>query len=169
MSELAYSVMDLREILARLQQRGDQNAVICYEGGVAVSRSHKTVHDDVRSAMQSLESWGIRAGMRVGILAKNCYEWIVYDLALLELRAFVIAFTDSFASFGAESLIEKYSLSLLLIDHNLGSPLWLQTPSVVLLDNPPRQCFRSPVASVGTRPRLPSYRTRILVRIVGAT
>ena len=56
--------------------------------------------------------------MRVGILACNCYQWINYDLALLELRAQSVAFTDDFAGMSADELLDKYSLSLLLIQQS---------------------------------------------------
>ena len=38
-------------------------------------------------AIERLKSYGVNEGMRVGIRATNCYPWIVYDIALLELRA----------------------------------------------------------------------------------
>jgi long-subunit acyl-CoA synthetase (AMP-forming) len=59
--------------------------------------------------------------MRVGIRAPNSYQWIVYDLALIQLRAVSVAFTDDFANMSAEELCEKYSLSLILVTSKEGS------------------------------------------------
>jgi long-subunit acyl-CoA synthetase (AMP-forming) len=53
--------------------------------------------------------------MRVGLWGCNCYEWIIYELALIEVRALSVAFTDDFAGNTADQLIEKYGLSLLLL------------------------------------------------------
>ena len=41
--------------------------------------------------------WGVRPGDRVGIYAPNCYRWLVYDLALIAIRAVSVPFTDDFA------------------------------------------------------------------------
>jgi len=86
-----------------------------FEKGKLVTRGHDCVYNDVRAACARLESWGLRPGMLVGILAGNCYEWIVYDLALLEMQALSVAFTDDFAGMSSDQLIDRYSLSLLLV------------------------------------------------------
>jgi long-chain acyl-CoA synthetase len=110
--------MDLRRLTARIsEQNGQQNKnhIITFEQGQVIRRSHDAVLADVVAACVRLRAWGVRAGMRVGIFAPNCYEWIVYDVALLELRAISVAFTDDFESMSAAELIQKYSLSLLLV------------------------------------------------------
>jgi long-chain acyl-CoA synthetase len=107
--------MDLRRLTARMSEQKHANQVLTFEKGQAVKRTHETVYADVMAARTRLEAWGVRAGMRVGIWAPNCYEWIIYDVALLELRALSVAFTDDFASMSAGELMEKYSLSLLLL------------------------------------------------------
>ena len=91
------------------------NRVITFEKGQVVERLHADVHAGVQAVRAELEKWGVRAGMRVGIRAPNCYEWLLYDLALIGLRAVSVAFTDDFASTGAEELCERYSLSLMLV------------------------------------------------------
>ena len=52
----------------------------------------------------------------MGICAANSLEWVVYDLALIELRAVSVAFTDDFANTDRAELVEKYGLSLLIVD-----------------------------------------------------
>ena len=107
--------MDLRKLTLRMEEKKRQNVIITFEKGQAVRRTHDIVCADVMIACEKLRQWGVTAGMRVGIWACNCYEWIIYDVALLELRALSVAFTDDFAGKSADELIEKYSLSLLLV------------------------------------------------------
>lgn len=107
--------MDLRTLTSHISEQRHQNLILTFEKGQVVKRSHDTVHRDVMAAVARLRAWGVQTGMRVGIYACNCYEWIIYDLALLELRALSAAFTDDFATMGADELIDKYSLSLLLV------------------------------------------------------
>lgn len=107
--------MDLRQLSSRICEQKHHNFIFTFDKGQIVKRSHETLHSDVMAATDKLKAWGVQAGMRVGIYAHNCYEWIIYDLALLELRALSVAFTDDFAAMSADELIDKYSLSLLLV------------------------------------------------------
>jgi long-subunit acyl-CoA synthetase (AMP-forming) len=107
--------MDLRKLVSQISQRKHQNVIVTFEKAALVKRTHETVCADVSAACARLRGWGVQSGMRVGILACNCYEWIIYDVALLELRALSVAFTDDFSSATCDELIEKYSLALLLI------------------------------------------------------
>ena len=106
--------MDLTKLVAQLPLR-TSNSIYSYENGRVAQRTHADVYRDVRAAVAALESWGVKAGMRVGIRAFNCYQWIVYDLAIIELRAVSVAFTDDFNTATAEELRDKYDLSLLLV------------------------------------------------------
>jgi long-chain acyl-CoA synthetase len=107
--------VDLRRLTLHMSERRNKNAIFTYEKGQIVKRTHDDVYADVMAACARLTSWGVHAGMRVGIWACNCYQWIIYDVALLQLRAVSVAFTDDFASMSADELMEKYSLSLLLV------------------------------------------------------
>lgn len=107
--------MDLRKLTSHMEEKKHPNVIIAFEKGQVVKRTHDTVRADVSVACEKLRKWGVMPGMRVGIWAFNCYEWIIYDLALLELRALSVAFTDDFAGMSADELIDKYSLSLLLV------------------------------------------------------
>lgn len=106
--------MDLTKLVTRLPQRSAGN-IYFYEKGRVAQRTHVEVYADVRAVVAKLEGWGVKAGMRVGIRAPNCYQWIIYDLAIIELRAISVAFTDDFNAATAEELREKYQLSLLLV------------------------------------------------------
>jgi len=113
--------LDLRELQSRLASHQHNNSLFTFEQGQIVKRSYADVHNDVAAACAKLTAWGLRPGMRVGIRASNCYEWVVYDLALLELRAVSVAFTDDFRSAKTADLFEKYSLSLLLVSKAEGN------------------------------------------------
>jgi long-chain acyl-CoA synthetase len=126
--------MDLRKLTSHIAERSSTNVILTFEKGQVVSRSHQTVVADIRAACSRLEAWGVKPGMHVGILACNCYQWIIYDLALLELRALSVAFTDDFAGMSADELIEKYSLSLLLVQASDQAHRSSQSGAVGLMD-----------------------------------
>jgi len=105
--------MELATLLSRLKTQ--DHTVTSFEGARVVRRSFETVLADVRATCDVLKSWGVRPGMRVGIRAPNSYPWLVHDLALLELRAVSVAFTDDFAALGCRELRDRYALSLLLV------------------------------------------------------
>lgn len=107
--------MDLRKLTSHIAGLNRKNVIRTFEKGQVVTRTHEDLCRDVAAACVRLRNWGLQPGMRVGILAGNCYEWIVYDLALLESRALSVALTDDFAGLDTAELIEKYSLSLLLV------------------------------------------------------
>ncbi len=105
--------MNLTGILARLDTHKTPG-VLCFEKGRVVRRDYPTVRKDVDKAIERLKGYGVKAGMRVGIRATNCYPWIVYDIALLELRCVSVAFTEDFFPTPADELAEKYKLALIL-------------------------------------------------------
>ena len=105
--------MNLTGILARLDTHKTPG-VLCFEKGRVVRRDYPTVRKDVDKAIERLKGYGVKAGMRVGIRATNCYPWIVYDIALLELRGVSVAFTEDFFPTPADELAEKYKLALIL-------------------------------------------------------
>lgn len=108
--------MDLRNLSQRIADHKEVNAVWTFEGGEAVRRTFDVVCRDVERARERLNRCGVEPGMRVGIRSQNCYDWLIYDLALIDLRAVCVAFTNDFAQFTAQELCEKYALALLLLD-----------------------------------------------------
>lgn len=127
--------MNLEALVARLE-RGT-NVVSCVEKGQPVHRTHAQIFTDVRAACARLARWGVERGMRVGIRAPNGYQWIVHDLALMELRAVSVAFTEDFASLGAQELCEKYSLSLMLVAREEWAALAHPPPFIACLEDCP--------------------------------
>jgi long-chain acyl-CoA synthetase len=81
-----------------------------------------------------LARWGVKSGMRVGLFAPNSYQWMVHELALIEVRALSVAIPDDFRDWDLNDLCEKYSLSLLLISAAQGSAGKLQNVPVAFID-----------------------------------
>jgi long-chain acyl-CoA synthetase len=126
--------MDLTALIARLPEQGYKNTIIAYEKGQLVRRDHAAVHTDVRNACTQLAAWGVKPGMRVGIFAPNSYQWMIHELALIELRAISVVFTDDFKGRDLSDLCEKYSLSLLLVSAANAPPGNSQNLPVAFLD-----------------------------------
>ena len=86
-----------------------------YEGRKVSRKSYPEMAADIDAVQEKLTIWGVRAGMHVGILADNCYEWILYDLALLGMRCVVVAFpSEEFANASFSETADRYDLQLLL-------------------------------------------------------
>ena len=105
--------MEFRSLVAALPRK--KSAIYTFERGKAVCHPHTALYDDVTCARESLRGWGVKAGTRVGIYAPNSYPWLVYDLALIELGAISVPFTDDFAGKINQELLDKYDIALLLI------------------------------------------------------
>lgn len=144
--------MDLTKLVARLPLR-PSNSIYSYENGRVVQRTFPEVHRDVRAAVVALESWGVKPGMRVGIRAHNCYQWIVYDLAIIELRAVSVAFTDDFNAATAEELRDKYNLALLLVmaSENQRHPPHVNFVAYLDGENPNVRVARSSESDIASR------------------
>ncbi|HKU64971.1 MAG TPA: AMP-binding protein [Rhizomicrobium sp.] len=105
--------MEFRSLVASLP--GKKGAVHTYHRGQSARYSYTALHGDVIRACDDLRAWGVGAGMRVAIYAPNSYHWLVYDLALIELHAVSVPFTDDFAGKVDQALLDRYGIALLLI------------------------------------------------------
>ena len=85
------------------------------EDGRVARKNFPAVRAEIFGIVEKLTRWGVREGMRVGILATNSYEFVLHDLALLELRCTSVVFPEEFARKTSADLIENYDLNLLLI------------------------------------------------------
>lgn len=124
--------MDLDKLIGDLPNK--KGAILMLEEGVAVKRSYRKLYHDCRSAEARLRAWGVSAGMRVGIYAPNSYDWLVYDLALLELRAVSVAFTDDFKDAIKDELFDRYKISLLLTTESVAKLFGEGLPYIVAMD-----------------------------------
>jgi long-chain acyl-CoA synthetase len=105
--------MDFRNLVASLP--GKKASVYTFDRGKAVRHPHAALHADVTDVRTRLRNWGVGVGTRVGIYAPNSYQWLVHDLALIELGAISVPFTDDFAGKVNQDLLDKYNIALLLI------------------------------------------------------
>jgi long-chain acyl-CoA synthetase len=105
--------MEFRSLIASLP--GKKGAVHTYQRGQSARYSYAVLHGDVIRARDNLRAWGVGAGMRVAIYAPNSYHWLVHDLALIELNAVSVPFTDDFAGKVNQALLDRYDIALLLI------------------------------------------------------
>src|SRR5450631_4048815 len=137
--------MEFRSLVAALP--GKKGAVYTFERGKVVRHPHTALHNDVARARENLRAWGVTAGTRVGLYAPNSYPWLMYDLALIELGAISVPFTDDFAGQINQELLDKYNVALLLISQK-DARLFAQKPShvafldadnenIAVLDRPP--------------------------------
>lgn len=105
--------MEIDQLVPSLPTR--KGAIITLFQGKPVRHPYARLADDVAHARALLVGWNVKAGMRVGIFAPNSYAYIVYDLALVDLKAISVPFTDDFAGLLNRDLIDKYDISLMLL------------------------------------------------------
>src|ERR1700743_924189 len=105
--------MELGQLVGALP--GRKGAIYTFERGKAACHPHAALHDDVLRVRDSLRAWGVKPGMRVGIYAPNSYAWLVHDLALIDIGAISMPFTDDFAGQVNDDLLARYDVALLLL------------------------------------------------------
>lgn len=105
--------MEFQSLIAALP--GKKGAVYSFERGKAVRHPYAVLYEDAVRVRDNLRAWGVKAGTRVGIYAPNSYHWLVHDIALIQLGAISVAFTDDFAGKINQELLDKYNIALLLI------------------------------------------------------
>jgi long-chain acyl-CoA synthetase len=105
--------MEFGSLVATLP--GKKGATYTFERGKIAQHPHSILYRDVVRVQDALRSWGVARGMRVGIYAPNSYHWLVHDLALIEIGAISMPFTDDFAGKVNQELLDKYNIALLLI------------------------------------------------------
>lgn len=77
--------------------------------------------EDIQNARARLEKAGLKPNCCVGIMGENCYEWIVYDLAVMSMGCLLVCFpTDEFSEKNVEDLANNYDLSLLLLTKKMA-------------------------------------------------
>jgi long-chain acyl-CoA synthetase len=104
--------MEFCSLVAALPRK--KSAIYTFQRGKVARHSYAALHHDVVRVCEDLRAWGVKAGTRVGIYAPNSYPWLVHDLALIELGAISVPFTDDFAGKINQELLDKYDIALLL-------------------------------------------------------
>ena len=124
--------MQFDQLIAGMSTR--KGAVITFAQGKSVRHSYAKLADDVARARENLVRWKVKPGMRVGIFAPNSYAYMVHDLALIDLGAISVAFTDDFAGAINRDLIERYNIALLLVARALRMALRTSDTFVARMD-----------------------------------
>jgi amino acid adenylation domain-containing protein len=114
-------------------------------------KTYPAVRADVEKAIKQLRDWDVEAGMHVGILATNSYEFVLYDIALMELRCTSLVFPEEFGNRTSRQLIEDHNLNLLLFAKKDTWPTTAagQWTAYIDAENPPGTRARS-VSRSGT-------------------
>ena len=104
--------MDFQQLIESMRTKS--GSLWWLENGARVGRSYSTLYQDVKEARHMLVRWGVSAGTRVGIYAPNSWRWLVFDLALIDIGAISVAFTDDFRNDISENLLDRHDLELFL-------------------------------------------------------
>jgi long-subunit acyl-CoA synthetase (AMP-forming) len=124
--------MEFCQLVAALPAK--KSAIYTFERGQVARHPHAGLYDDVLRARDALRAWGIRSGCRVGIYAPNSYAWLVHDLALIELGAISVPFTDDFAGKVNEELLDRYNIALLLISKSYARQFSQKSAHIAFID-----------------------------------
>jgi long-chain acyl-CoA synthetase len=103
----------INELISRPPRPGNRISVIRLDGSRSLELT-ELYEQSGRLATQLAES-GLRAGDRIGILAGNCLEWVLLDLAALRLKLVVAGFEPG--KFTADpELLQRYRLAVLFAE-----------------------------------------------------
>ena len=105
--------MKFERLLTGLSSK--KGAITMLADGKPVRHSYAELAADVARVQEQLTRWNVKAGVRVGMFAQNSYAYMVYDLALIGLKAITVPFTDDFAGALNRELIDKHNIALLLL------------------------------------------------------
>lgn len=124
--------MKIDQLVPSLPAR--KGAIITLFQGKPVRHPYAALAEDVARARENLLRWNVKAGTRVGIFAPNSYAYIAYDLALVDLGAISVPFTDDFAGGLNRELVDKYDISLMLLAKSVRHGFGEDDRFVALID-----------------------------------
>jgi hypothetical protein len=104
--------MDFQQLIASMRHKS--GSLWWLEKKTRVGRSYSRLYQDIQDVRAQLAGWGVTAGTRVGLYAPNSWRWLVYDLALIDLGAISIAFTDDFRHDISQALLDRHAIDLFL-------------------------------------------------------
>lgn len=104
--------MDFQQLLESMRHKS--GSLWWLEEGKRTGRSYAALYQDVKDTRQVLARWGVTAGTRVGLYAPNSWQWLVHDLALIDIGAVSVVFTDDFRNEMSQDLLERHGIELLL-------------------------------------------------------
>jgi long-chain acyl-CoA synthetase len=110
----------LKSLVQRLADRPAKLIFVSSDTTADTVRTFDDLRLDIIRLAAYLRGIGVESGQRVGILAPNCYAWIAWDLAAIELGCVSVAFSQERSGESVESLIQRYSLTVMAVE-----PAWV--------------------------------------------
>ncbi|MBA6304369.1 non-ribosomal peptide synthetase [Colwellia sp. MB02u-14] len=104
----------LVNMLKKLSTFGE-SIISFYEKEVDKRYKFSKLSDDVNLYVNYLKAIGVNSGSRVGVAANNCYEWLMADIALIEIGAVSVIFQENHQINDVEQFIAEYELDVLLL------------------------------------------------------
>lgn len=96
-----------------------------FDGRKMLKITYAQLIKDVEKVKSEFENLGLKPKDCVGIRGENCYEWIVYDIAVTALGCVLVCFSeDDFDDQEVEKLAAHYELSLLLVTKKYYQEDW---------------------------------------------
>lgn len=114
---------------------GAAKLIFLADDGAQTSRTFAELHDDATRLAADLQRAGVTTGSRIGILAPNAYEWMVWDLAALAAGSILVAFPQNAPHEPVEQLVERYALCLMVIDASFAGSQLLGAPHIVAIED----------------------------------
>lgn len=145
---------NLKNLHLRLAEFPDQY-VTTFKDGAYKKRYFPEVSRDVAAVIERLALAGIKPKMRIGLLAENCYEWLLFDLAICTHDCVSVAFPVEYAQRGMETLSQEYGLNLMVTTTKLAGTS--AQKGLLLLDGPKKENEQVLITQEQTRPDEHTY------------
>lgn len=122
--------MDLAALIDRLEEL-PQQSIVYFESNKMKRKLYPEVRRDALVVLDWMNACGVQSGMRIGVLAENCYAWVLHELATVRLGAILVSFPpDEFASASFAELGHRYGLDLLIcsrreLARRAARPAWV--------------------------------------------
>jgi long-subunit acyl-CoA synthetase (AMP-forming) len=122
----------VNEIVSR--SPASEGKISFFRLGAVQALGLRELHSRAERLALSLRALGLERGRRIGILAGNCLEWVLLDLAALRLGAVTVGFDP--ARFDLDpALVQRYELTLLFSDRAGEAPgIWSTQEVAALID-----------------------------------
>lgn len=77
--------------------------------------SYKEAGGEIRRVAQALRNMGLKKGDHVAILSKNCYHWVLADLAIIMAQMVSVPFYPSLPKNQLEELVDKSDIKAIFL------------------------------------------------------
>jgi long-chain acyl-CoA synthetase len=109
--------IDLASLIARLEGRSHRIITVA-DDGTEVVKTFDELHRDTQVLIRHLRAAGLGPPDRIGILAPNSYDWIVWDLAITAVGCTSVAFGMDHRIKSPRVLTRDYHLRLCVVDRS---------------------------------------------------